>query len=68
MISFESNEPFYSLISQYLNFISAHNIDSHKISGFYHCDVIECRDAGIIGINDHDFDMQMTTLISNHCA
>ncbi len=55
MISFESNEPFYSLISQYLNFISAHDIDSHKISGFYHCDIIECRDAGTIGINDTDF-------------
>lgn len=55
MISFESNEPFYSLISQYLNFISAHEIDSHKISGFYHCDIIECRDSGTIGVDDHDF-------------
>ncbi|WP_296620239.1 methylmalonyl-CoA mutase family protein [Marivirga sp.] len=55
MISFESKEPFYSLISQYLNFISAHDIDSHKISGFYHCDIIECRDSGTIGINDNDF-------------
>jgi methylmalonyl-CoA mutase len=56
MISFESSEPYYSLISQYLNFISAHDIDSHKISGFYHCDIIECRDAGIIGINENDFE------------
>jgi methylmalonyl-CoA mutase len=54
-ISFESNEPFYSLIRQYLNFISAHQIDSHKISGFYLCDVIECRDAGTIGIDENDF-------------
>jgi methylmalonyl-CoA mutase len=56
MISFESNEPFYSLVSQYLNFISAHGIDSYKISGFYLCDIIECRDAGIIGINAQDFE------------
>ncbi|WKV10971.1 methylmalonyl-CoA mutase family protein [Marivirga harenae] len=56
MISFESNDPFYSLISQYLNYISAHGIDSKKISGFYHCDIIEGRDAGIIGINAKDFE------------
>jgi methylmalonyl-CoA mutase len=55
MISFESNEPFYSLISQYLNYISAHKYDSHKISGFYHCDILECRDQGIIGLDDHDY-------------
>ncbi|HET8858490.1 methylmalonyl-CoA mutase family protein [Marivirga sp.] len=55
MISFESNEPFYSLISQYFNFLSAHDIDSHKISGFYHCDIIECSNAGKIGLNDNDF-------------
>ncbi|SMG07016.1 methylmalonyl-CoA mutase [Marivirga sericea] len=56
MVSFESNEPFYPLISQYLNFISARGIDSKRISGFYHCDIIECRDAGIIGINAQDFE------------
>jgi methylmalonyl-CoA mutase len=55
MISFESNEPFYSVITQYLNFISAHEIDSHKISGFYHCDILECRDAGTIGLDEKDF-------------
>jgi len=55
MISFQSNEPYYSLISQYLNYISAHEFDSHKISGFYHCDIIECRDEGIIGLNDQDY-------------
>ncbi|WKK83247.2 methylmalonyl-CoA mutase family protein [Marivirga arenosa] len=55
-ISFQSDEPFYSYIKKYINYINSHNIDSHKLSGFYLCDIIECRDAGNIGLNDKDYE------------
>jgi len=56
MISFESKRPFYSLISQYLNYISAHEFDNRKINGFYHCDSIECRDNGTTSLTNDDYE------------
>lgn len=55
MISFESVSPHYNLITRYLEHLEKRGIARDKISGFYHCDIIESRDAGEIGLDNSDF-------------